>query len=260
MILIALLLLIFVVIKSSLFIYILSFFNIRVRTAFLTSMSMGNFSEFGLITIYVGAQAGLINEEWLLILAVLMSFSFLIASPINAKARALFNRFNKTIRLLNRGKKCIDEETTSFGNARYLVLGMGSLGRPAYDYFQKIHPNQVMGIDYSHDKVNELVEKKYNVVWGDSTNFLFWNEADFSHIEIVLLAMSDFQSNYNSLLEILKLKNRTFKIGVIAHYHDEHMLYESHQVDYIYDYKANVGIDYAEQVYLSSINSKVLPA
>jgi glutathione-regulated potassium-efflux system ancillary protein KefC len=251
MVLIACLLLIFILVKAGFFIYILSYFNLRARTAFLASMSLSNFSEFGLITLYMGAKAGLIHEDWLLITAVLMSFSFFISSPLNAKAHQLFDRFKNVITLLNRGKNAIDKETTDLGEAEYLIIGMGSIGYPAFAYFEKNHPGKVIGMDYSHERVQELKKEGFNVMWGDSTNSVFWEETNFDHIKIVMLAMSDFASNHNTLLEIMKLPKRPFKIGAISHYDDERLIFLKHKVDMVYDYKKSVGADYAEQVALS---------
>lgn len=248
MVSIALLLLLFVVVKGGLFVYIFSFFNIRARTSFLTSMSLANFSEFGLITMFVGQKQGIISQEWLLIAAVLMSLSFFVSSPVNANAHLLFDRFKKTIMLLNRGKNCVDTETVFLGEAHYLIIGMGSLGKPAYHYFQEQFPGKVLGLDYSHDKVDQLKKEGLNVAWGDSTNIVFWENADLSKIKTVMLAMSDFNSNNNSLKEIIKLKNRQFKVGTISHYDDERKYYLDKGVDFVYDYKNNLGEDFAEQL------------
>lgn len=49
------------------------------------------------------------------------------------------------------------------------------------------------------------------------------------------------------MIEISKIKNRKFKVGVVCHYYDEIKKFQKLNVDYIYDYKSNVGVDFAEQ-------------
>ena len=247
MLLVASLLLIFALVKGGFFIFLLSFFNVRARTAFLTSVSLSNFSEFGLITMYAGLQSGLIGQEWLTILAILMSFSFFASSPFNANVHKLFDRFKSVIMLLNRGKNCIDTEIADLGNAEYIVIGMGSIGLPAYKHLAVQYPGKVIGIDYNHDRIEAFQKQSINAVWGDATNNLFWIGANFSKVKLVLLGTSDFQSNFNVLMEINMLENKNFKVAAISHYDDEAEQFIANKVDFIYDYKSSIGDDFAEK-------------
>jgi predicted Kef-type K+ transport protein len=246
-ILIALLLLPLIFLKGGLFMVLFSRFNLRARTAFLTSVSLTSYSEFGLITAVIGMQMGLISADWLMILALLMSFSFLVASPINTRVHQIFDYNRHLIMRLNSGTKNIDAEPTSLGDAQFLVIGMGSIGRPAYDYMNELHPGLVLGIDYKHENVEQLQEKGYNIFWGDATNSIFWNYRNLSQIKLVLLAMSDFSSNNNALTEILRMKRRKFKVAVITHYADETEHFKKRNVDFIYDYKSYIGADFVDQ-------------
>lgn len=245
--LITLLLLPFMFVKGGLFMVLFSGFNLRARTAFLTSLSLSNFSEFGLIISMIGMKNGLLPSEWILIIALLMSLSFLIGSPLNARVHKIFDRYKYIIMKLNTGKKYIDTEPASLGDAEVVIIGMGSIGRPAYEYFNAKWPGKVIGIDYKHDTVELLKSQGMNVEWGDATNSVFWTYAKLSKVKLVMLAMSDFNSNNNTLAEILKLKRRKFKIAAITHYPDEIEAFRKQGVDYIYDYKSNIGCDFAEQ-------------
>jgi glutathione-regulated potassium-efflux system ancillary protein KefC len=247
MIMVALLLLLFALVKGGFFIYLLSYFNIKARTAFLTSVSLSNFSEFGLITIYAGVQSGLVGPEWLTILAIVMSFSFFAASPVNANVHSIFDRFKSVIMLLNRGKNFVDNEIADLGNAEYLIIGMGSIGFPAYKHLDAAYPGKVLGIDYNHDRIEAFQKQGINAAWGDAINNLFWIGADFSKVKIVLLGTSDFQTNFNVLIEINKLSKRDFKVSAISHYEDEAIKFKEHNVDFVYDYKSSIGDDFAEK-------------
>jgi len=250
MIFVALALLVFTLFKGGLFVFLMSFFNIRARTSFLASISLSNFSEFGLITMYAGASLGWVGAEWLTILALVMSFSFFLASPINAYAHRLFERFQPIIMLINRGKNCVDEEITDLGGAEYLVVGMGSIGLPAFKHLNDVYPGKVIGIDYNHDRIKNLQDNGVNAAWGDATNNLFWKGASFDKVKMVLLGTSDFQTNFNVLLEINKLNNRPFKVGAVCHYEDEAKIFTQHSVDFVYDYKSSIGGDFAEKAIL----------
>ena len=43
------------------------------------------------------------------------------------------------------------------------------------------------------------------------------------------------------------MKRRKFKVAVITHYPEEIQAFRKKEVDYIYDYKSNLGADFAEQ-------------
>jgi len=246
-VLIALVLTPLMFLKGGLFVVLFSRFKLRARTAFLTSLSLSNFSEFGLIIAVVGMKMGLLSADWLMIIALLMTFSFLVATPLNTRVHKIFDRYRYIIMKLNTGKQYIDEEPSSFGDAEYLVIGMGSIGRPAYDHLNGLHPSKVVGIDFKHDNVEVLKEKGYKAEWGDATNSIFWRSGKFSQIKLVLLAMSDFNANNNTLTEIMKMKRRKFKVAAVTHYAEEIAEFKKRNVDYIYDYKSNIGADFAEQ-------------
>ncbi len=241
----ALILLIFVIFKGGLFLLIFSRYKIRARTAFLSSISLTNFSEFGLITGFVGVQLGLIGEEWLLIIAVLMSFSFLASSPLNNYAHNIFNKLKPRLIRLNKGKMCVDEEPVSLGNANYLIIGMGHIGLSAYNYIASEHNDKVLGIDYDHERIEKLQLQKINALWGDSTDSIFWENVDLSQIKMILFTMNDHVSNINSIKESIKIKNRNHQIGAICHFNDERLDFEALKVDYIFDYKEHLGSDFA---------------
>lgn len=246
----ALLLIIFVNFKGALFLLLLSRFRIRARTAFLASITLGNYSEFALITGVVGVQMGWISGDWILVMAVAMSLSFLIAAPINHRLHDIFDYFKPVITRLNRNTECIDQEPYYLGQAKYLVVGMGEIGLSAYRYLNETSRDRVMGIDYNHDLVAALREEGINASWGDATDSNLWDNADLSEIEMVLFAMDDHPSNINSVREIMKMERGNFRVGVISHFPDETEDFIKLKVDYIYDYRNRLGRDFAKGLVL----------
>lgn len=246
MALIAIVILAFAFLKGYLFMAILARFNLRARTNFLASLSLSNYSEFGLIVAAVGLSKGLISEDWLLIIALVMSMSFVVSSPLNAKAYDLFDRFKERITKLNRTSKEIDCQPKIMKNFEYIVIGIGSIGESALKEFEGKYPKKVLGVDYSNETIERLNSDGFNLVWGDTTDREFWEDSDFKNIKMVVLAMSDYASNYNTLKVINKLKKRSFKIAAICHYEDEKDKYLDLSVDYVYYYKSSLGEDLAQ--------------
>lgn len=243
---IAFALLALVLFKGLLFNVLMAIFDLRARTNFLTALSLTNYSEFGLIVGAVAAKLGYISDEWLVILAVLMSLSFLLSAPLNSRSYELYDRFKKHLTIINRTSKEIDCQPVISDQVRYLVVGIGSIGLPAFNYFHKQHGDKVLAIDYSSEKVNSLKSEGFQAVWGDTTDREFWEENNFSQVDLVVLSMSDYASNYNTLKQINKMKHRKFKVATICHYEDELEKFENMAVDYVYYYKKELGEDFAE--------------
>ncbi|HLW06055.1 MAG TPA: cation:proton antiporter family protein, partial [Marinilabiliaceae bacterium] len=237
---VAVCLLTFVIFKGWLFIQIFSIFQLRARTNFLTSLHLSNYSEFGLIVGAVAVSNGMIDTDWLATLAIFMSLSFLISSPFVAKSYELFEKYQTKLTKWNRTSKEIDKQAQIDGAAKYVVIGLGSIGLPAYFHLKESFPDCVIGVDYNGDKVNQLKKEGNNVVWGDSTDRDFWDESNWEKVDVVVLAMSDYASNHNTMKQINKMKEREFKIAAICHYDDEKEIFENFNVDYIYDYKTSV--------------------
>jgi hypothetical protein len=59
--------------------------------------------------------------------------------------------------------------------------------------------------------------------------------------------MSDYTSNKNTLLEIVRLRRRKFKVAVVTHYPEEAAQFKKWKADFIYDYKSSIGADFAEK-------------
>src|SRR5690554_1590916 len=245
-VIIAFSLLIFVVFKGFLFIRIFSYFQLRVRTNFLTSLHLSNYSEFGLIVGAVAVSNGMIDCDWLTTLAIFMSLSFLLSSPFISRSYELFEKYQATLTKWNRTSKEIDKQAQISGEAKYILIGLGSICLPAYYHLIASFPDSVIGVNYNGDKVNQLTEEGNNVVWGAATDRVFWDESNWENVDIVVLAMSDYASNFNTMKQINKMKERQFKIAAICHYDDEKEIFEKLNVDYIYDYKSSVGEDFAQ--------------
>ena len=200
----------------------------------------------------VAVNGGILTQEWLMVIAILMSISFLIASPYNANAHAIFDKYQRLILKMNNRHGTEDNDIQSFGDAEYLIIGMGSIGRPAYDYLQNKFPGKVVVIDYKQDYTEALRNKGYNVLWGDATYRSFWSYKRLGQIKLVLLAMCDYTSNKNTLVEIVKMRRRKFKVAAITHYPEEAKQFKAWKVDFIYDYKSSIGADFAEKTMGSS--------
>lgn len=245
MILISLVLLLLIPIKAGLFMLILTQLNLRARTAWNVTLSLSNFSEFGLIVSVIGLKTGILDEQWMVILALTMSFSYLLASPFNNKVHSLFERYSHILMRLNTKKDHPDDQPLDLGDAQVIICGMGHVGRAAYHQLTKEFGDKVIGIDYNKNVTSSLQQSHKNVVWGDSTDFNFWRNVKMSDVTFVMLTMSDHASNLNTALALSNCKRRDFNISAPGHNLKEHTELKGAGVNYVYNYYSRAGTDFA---------------
>ena len=93
-VLIGVLLLVPLAVKVFLYAFTLLKFHMKPRSAVLSSLVLANYSEFGLIVGSISVASGWLAGDWIVVLAVAVSLSFVIASPLNANAHLLAARWS----------------------------------------------------------------------------------------------------------------------------------------------------------------------
>lgn len=243
---IALALTLFLIVKGGFFLVLFTRFKLRARTSWLTALSLSNYSEFGLIIMAIGVQQGFIGMEWMTIIALALSFSFLISSPVNIKAHQLFNKYRHQIARLNKNCVHLDDELVNFGDVEYLVCGMGRIGHVVYHYLHGQYGDKVIGIDYDMELVENFRDANKKVFWGDATDSIFWQNAKNSKIKMVFLAMTDHKSNINVAKEISSIPEHKFMVGCTSKFRDEFLELKESGVNFVYNSYDRLGADFAE--------------
>jgi predicted Kef-type K+ transport protein len=244
---IALILLFLMLFKTGLFMYLFTRFNLRARTSLLTSLSLSTYSEFGLIVTSMGVSAGWLSSDWLVTLALTMSLSFVLAAPFNYHSHQIFDKYKPQLMKLNTCKIHPDDEPTSLGDAEYLVCGMGRIGQSVYRQLKSEYRGKVVSIDYDHETVNKTQQLGKNIIWGDVTDSNFWQNVDLSRIKMIFLAFSSHASNVNTSIELAVLDLPHIKIGSVCEFRDQAKELLSHQVDFVYNYREQVGKEFANE-------------
>ncbi|WP_115720629.1 cation:proton antiporter family protein [Gallaecimonas mangrovi] len=221
MLAIALVLVLLLPLKTGLYFWVLSRFGLRVRTGVLASLSLASYSEFGLIVVALGAKAGLLAPQWLTVIAIALSLSFALASPLNTWAEAVYRKLTPHLKPLERRRLHPEDAPIDIDGAKVLIFGMGRLGTGAYDQLKAEFGDAVLGIDHAVDKVLEHQQAERQVLVGDATDSDFWSKIRHDEmLELVLLAMPNHHGN---LFAAEELKERGYhgKVAAVAKFPDE---------------------------------------
>jgi hypothetical protein len=230
--------------KAVLFFVVLLLFRLRARSAFLAGLSLASFSEFGLIVASLGVNQGLLNEEWLVLLALTVALSFAISAPFNRHAHELYESFETFLCRCETHRRHPDDEPLSLGNSHIVVMGMGRVGAGAYDEF-KAQGHLTVGLDSDPGKAEQHRKAGRRVLYADAEDPGFWSHLDLRGVEMVVLSMPEMEAK---LIAVRQLRKRGFTgliTATVMFAEDVAPLTEA-GADMVYDYHDGIGVGLAK--------------
>ena len=207
--------------KSVLYLLIFSRFRLRTRTSLLSTLSLTSYSEFALIVGAVSVSAGWLAPDWMVVMSLALAGSFLGASPLNAASEKLYRGLRDHLRRLEATVLLPADRGIDVTGVQAVVLGVGKIGRRAYEQLERSHGKRVLGVDSNGAKVASMREAGFNVIEGDAVDSDFWERLLLSaDIELVLLAMPHHAGNVYALQQ-LRRRNFSGRIAAIVGYVEE---------------------------------------
>jgi glutathione-regulated potassium-efflux system ancillary protein KefC len=247
--------------KAALYFLLLCRFRLRARSSFLASLSLANYSEFGLIVGAVAVGHGWLGSEWLTVFALAVSMTFILASPLNSRAHALYARFQPRLRAFESGGRHPDDMIHPV-LSNVAILGMGRIGTGAYDLMRQRCGATVVGVDYDAPTVAVHREAGRDVILGDAADPDFWEllkaQGGLERLELILLAMPKHQAN---LFAAEQLRKADFRGGIaaIATYDDQCAELLRAGADAAYNIFGEAGAGFAEHVFGTAQEKGILP-
>lgn len=210
----ALLLCLLLPIKTGIYHFIVSLFGLRARTSLFSSLTLSNYSEFGLIVAAIAVGQGLLSSDWLLITAMTVSVSFALSAPLSTNSEYVYRKMFTWLRRFERSFCHPHDAPIDLGSVRAVVLGMGRIGTGAYDALQKIFGSQICGVEHAPERVDFNRAQGRDVILGDACDTEFWQKLRKDiRLELVILAMPNHQGN---MYAARQLRNLGFKCQVAA--------------------------------------------
>jgi predicted Kef-type K+ transport protein len=231
--------------------YFLAFtrFTLKARTSFITTMNLANYSEFGLIVGAMAVSSEKLDAQWLVVIAIALSVSMIVASPLNKYADYIFSRIHHPLRRLETQRRHPEEIPIENVPWKILVFGMGRVGVGAYDWFQERFGHVVSGIDFNEETVAAQLEAGRCVSEGDVMDPDFWRglPAPQGAVKLVVLALSNLDV---MLYAVEKLKAVGYRgdVVAVARYDDEVETLRASGVDIAFNIYSEAGAGLAAHV------------
>jgi len=186
-------------VKAGLFFGVLVGLRMNPRTAWMATLPLTTYSGLTLIVGSAAVQSGALPESALAVLALATAGSYLLNAPIARRASDLWDRVRP---VLNRFDLSDEREEgaspQSLDTTRYLVVGMGRTGTAAYDYLDDFLQCP-LGLDDDPERIERHEEAGRNVLLGDPRDASFWRRLDASHLDVVLLTISDLSVKLDAI-------------------------------------------------------------
>lgn len=232
-------------IKALLFFFILLLFRLRARSAFLASLSLATYSEFGLIVAQVGVHQGWMQEQWMVLLALTVALSFVIAAPLNRHAHSIYAWLENWLHRFESARRHPDDEPINLGHSHIVIMGMGRVGTGAYDQMVQ-HQHRVIGLDSDPGKVEQHLKQGRRVLYADAEDPGFWSHLNLEGVHAVLLTMPEPEAK---LLAIKQLRQLRFPgtVTATARFVEELEKFRQAGADDVYNYYEGVGAGFADR-------------
>ena len=219
-VMIALFLTVLVIFKAFLFFVLFTRFKMRARTSTLSSLTLANYSEFGLIVGAVAVSNNWLTDDWLVTIALALTMAIIITAPINMRAIQIYDRLRPTARKFETKSVLPEDKPIDTGDAKIAVIGMGELGSSVYDQLAADYGNVLIGVDSDPEIIAMHKAAGRNVVCADVTDDELWERTTAIPLEVGILALKHHQENLGFLKRVYKRK-KDAKIFAIARHEDD---------------------------------------
>jgi hypothetical protein len=247
--LIALLLALAIPFKAALFFGILTRFRLRARTSMLASLSLANYSEFGLIVGSIGVANGWMSADWLVIIAVSLSITFILAAPLNSSAHIFYSRISGRLKSFETEKRLPEDKPIETGDAEVVIIGMGGVGTSAFDEMRRRWGDVVIGLDFCAETVEQHRKSGRNVVYGDAEDSDFWERVEpvKSRVNLVMLALPNPKASIFAIRQMAK-RGYQGQITASVRYEDEIPILKEEGINAAYSLYEEAGVGFSDHV------------
>ncbi|MDO4783640.1 MAG: cation:proton antiporter [Propionibacteriaceae bacterium] len=175
--------------------WLITAFGLRARTGAKAALVLSSLSEFGIIVAAVGVSTGRLDKPWLVTIALAVALSMVVSTLLNMREARFSERAAHWLPERDPDHIVEYDRIIDLTSADVLVLGMGRIGRAAYDRLAA-SGQEVWGVESDEARARELSHAGYRILEEDATDAEFWRRVRAeSHVDLVLLAMPNHESN-----------------------------------------------------------------
>lgn len=195
--------------KPILTMFISSYFGYKKKPSFMTSLSLGQASEFGLIVCTLGLSLGHINQQLFSGIVLVTLISMAATSYIFEYEDKIYSKLAKHLDIFEKFTERNQLEYIPRKIKRDIILcGYNRLGYNIFKTLKK-QKKKFLVVDYNPEVIRDLVDKKIPCIYGDVGDIEILHRLDFNNTKMIISTVPDKK---DSLLLIRKSKESNPKL------------------------------------------------
>lgn len=181
-----------IVLKPLIVLVSLGFMGYTKRTSFKAAMTMGQVSEFSLVFVIIGNNAGLLSNSLVAALTTIALVSIGVSTYLISYADKLFTQLEQHLTMFERRKVHKDHDRRVRNDL--VLLGYLKGGQEFVRLFKSMGHRYVV-VDYDPDVADQLERVGANYVYGDVTDIELLEELGIQHAKLVVSTVTDHEIN-----------------------------------------------------------------
>ncbi len=214
----------------------------------ISPLNLANYSEFGLIVGAIALANGWLSGDWLVIVALALTLTFIIAAPLNARSRDVLARVKPALTRFESPVLLEDDQPIDPGDARIVIIGMSRMGTGVYDTLRQQYGDVLVAVDADPDVVAHHVEQGRNVLLADVTDEEHWARAKPGRIAVRVVAIDDPEHSLGVARRLELRANRHARNFALAHGAQEAEMLRAAGIDVVWDMDVEAGTAYGALV------------
>jgi len=227
------LLLLVVVVKPFIMMFTTAFFGYKKRTAFLTSLSLAQISEFSLIIIAQGLLLGHIGQEIFSISVILAIVTITLTTYFVEFENSIYNRVSRYLKVFDIFSENKDylEYMPKKSRTEIIMCGYNRVGYGIFKTLKNMKKKMLV-VDFNPEIIKSLMKQKIPCLYGDLANPVILDRLNFKKAKMVI---STIQGQYVNkiLIKAAKKENKDITIFLTANQINEALELYDLGADYV---------------------------
>lgn len=219
--------LIVILFKPFITMIIANWFGYKKHPAFLTGLSLGQVSEFGLIVVFAGLSLGHISEGIYNLVIFLAIITIALTSYFMGYDNKIYAKFAKHIKVfekLGRVTKHLEYVPDKM-KKDVILVGYNRTGYSIVNTLKKMKKSFLV-VDYNPEVIKKLIEEKVPCIYGDIGDCEIIERMNLKKAKLVISTIDNLQDNKLLIKHIKKCNKKLLVFVVAAHVEDALELYD----------------------------------
>ena len=212
----AVMLLLVIIIKPLIIMFTTAFFGYKKRTAFLTSISLAQISEFSLIIVAQGLLLGHVSQE-IFSLTILLAIITLIFTTYFVKfENRIYDNISKYLDVFDKFSENKEglEYMPQNKSAEIILCGYNRIGYGIVKTLRRMK-KRVLIVDFNPETIKNLIKEKVPALYGDVGDIEILERLKFKKARMVISTIPTEMDN-KLLIKIAKKENPSIVVFVTA--------------------------------------------